>query len=212
MPVVPASWHCSMLRDTGPLPPWCGRSRSLCSRPLAGASCTSSKACTAIGGYYEDLHNWRIVADPWNGKDWTTETTPDTRTAASTLSGVSCTSRTACVAVGSRYTGRQSLSFAEAWNGKRSSVQAAPDAGLFGSLNGVSCTSPTACIAVGVRADGTNELGTLAERWNGQRWAVQVTRDPSPYISILSGISCTSANACTAVGTHTNDKYARSMT
>jgi hypothetical protein len=39
----------------------------------------------------------------------------------------------------------------------------------------------------------------LAEVWNGSAWSVQTTINPLTY-SRLSAVSCTAANACTAVG------------
>ncbi len=46
---------------------------------------------------------------------------------------------------------------------------------------------------------------TLAEHWNGRKWAVQPTPDPagSPD-SGLGGISCAAAASCTAAGSYTS--------
>jgi hypothetical protein len=42
---------------------------------------------------------------------------------------------------------------------------------------------------------------TLAETWNGKTWAIEPTPDPTrAQYSGLGGVSCTSAEACTAVG------------
>jgi hypothetical protein len=46
---------------------------------------------------------------------------------------------------------------------------------------------------------------SLAERWNGTAWSVQTTPDAKPpnillFSSTLSGVSCTTATGCTAVG------------
>jgi hypothetical protein len=44
---------------------------------------------------------------------------------------------------------------------------------------------------------------TLAERWNGRTWAVQRTPNPPDGgASLLKGVSCSSAAACTAVGAY----------
>jgi hypothetical protein len=42
-------------------------------------------------------------------------------------------------------------------------------------------------------------IKTLAERWNGHKWSIQTTPNPS-RVSPLYGVFCTSANACIAVG------------
>ena len=70
-----------------------------------------------------------------------------------------------------------------------------------GSLSGVSCTSASACTAVGDYTNTTGTRVTLAERWNGTSWTIQSTPNPTGAKgSSLSGVSCTSASACTAVG------------
>ena len=40
----------------------------------------------------------------------------------------------------------------------------------------------------------------MAERWNGKRWSVQPVAVPAAPNSFLTGVSCTSTTACTAVG------------
>jgi hypothetical protein len=106
------------------------------------------------------------------------------------LSGVSCTSATACVAVGRD--GNRPL--VESWNGMVWSIQDNPVPG--GWLSGVSCVSATACVAVG--SDG---VAALVEGWDGTDWSIQNTRVPAgARNSTLRGVSCTSKTACTAVG------------
>ena len=51
------------------------------------------------------------------------------------------------------------------------------------------------------RASGSG--ATLAERWNGSRWAVQTTPNPAAGAgvgNVLSGVSCSSSRSCMAVG------------
>src|SRR5262249_58067665 len=53
--------------------------------------------------------------------------------------------------------------------------------------------------AVGITSSSSGALTALAERWNGSRWQLQ----PTPNLSQgggLNGVSCTSASACTGVG------------
>ena len=150
---------------------------------LNGVSCTSATACTAVG-YYISGNSNRPLAERWDGSTWTIQTTPTASgTTVSRLNGVSCTSATACTAVGDDNSNQVTL--AERWNGSTWTIQATPS-GV--SLNGVSCTSATACIAVG--------SGGLAERWDGSTWTTQTT----PSGGTLNAVSCTSATACTAVG------------
>jgi hypothetical protein len=87
------------------------------------------------------------------------------------LNGVSCSSATACIAVGSTSTG----TLAERWNGMQWAVQPTPDV-AGASLSSVSCSSATACTAVGdVLSSASGNRVTLAERWNGTTWAIQPT-------------------------------------
>src|SRR5262249_59961504 len=53
--------------------------------------------------------------------------------------------------------------------------------------------------AVGITSSSSGALTALAERWNGSGWHLQ----PTPNLSQgggLNGVSCTSASACTGVG------------
>ena len=72
-----------------------------------------------------------------------------------------------------------------------------------GQLSSVSCSGSgsTTCTAVGYSINASGVQQTLAERWNGTIWATQVTPNPSGATSsMLTGVSCTAATACTAVG------------
>ena len=135
------------------------------------------------------------------------------RGAGSRLQGVSCTSATACTAVGSYYNSAgERVTLAERWNGTGWKIQSTPNptGGQHNSLQGISCTSATACTAVGNYVNSAGKLVTLAERWNGTAWTVQSTPNPSGAGgSYLKGVSCTSATACTAVGYSDQDSASR---
>src|ERR1700733_11457792 len=80
------------------------------------------------------------------------------------------------------------------WAGRSS-----PNSSLQRSeLNGVSCSSATACTADGYSKNSSGADLTLAEHWNGTKWAVQSTPTPSggPFGGGLAGVSCSSAAAC----------------
>ena len=172
---------------------------------LDGVSCTSPSACTAVGYYIITGNTFTeqgpppaTLAERWNGISWSIQPTPNPGS-GSTLTGVSCTSPSACTAVGYYFTGNTSATLAERWNGNTWSIQPTPNPGSRGSLlNGVSCTSGSACTAVGYYVTG-NTQATLAERWNGTTWSIQPTPNAGRG-SGLDGVSCTSGSACTAVG------------
>jgi hypothetical protein len=61
-----------------------------------------------------------------------------------------------------------------------------------------------ACEAIGYQASSSSS-GPLAEAWNGTAWAAQVTPLPASAVAgSLAGVSCTSADACTAAGYYFN--------
>jgi hypothetical protein len=112
---------------------------------------------------------------------------------------VSCTSDSACTAVGSVFDRRRhQLTLAARWDGKRWSQQQTPSPANGGSvLAGVSCTLGTGCMAVGsCYCSLVHE--SVAERWNGRGWSTQRIRHSAG--TVLNAVSCTSLSACTAVG------------
>lgn len=123
------------------------------------------------------------------------------------LQGVSCASVGTCFAVGDRAAGTgPELTLADRWDGTSWAIQTAPSpAGASDTyLYGVSCASASVCTAVGDYASSV-AYGTLAERWNGISWQIQSTPNPTgAQGSYLSGGSCASASACTAVGDYTD--------
>jgi hypothetical protein len=172
---------------------------------LYAVSCTSAKACTAVGDYNNKAGFVLAVVERWNGQAWRIQPIP--RPAKRTwFFGVSCPAANACTAVGYQNTGSgDARPFAESWNGTRWHNQKVPlpSKAPGGALSAVSCTSPSACTATGT--DFSVSHPTLAERWNGTRWRVQPTPSPPNYkLSFgevaLDGVSCTSATACTASG------------
>jgi hypothetical protein len=177
---------------------------------LSAVSCTSGRACTAVGSHAASLSSTGFpLAERWNGTRWQIQPTvlpPGAKSGG--LAGVSCASATACTAVGSTpgKAADTSVSLAEVWNGTRWRVQAipAPKGSTSSALFGVSCTAPNACTAVGHYSTAAGRMLALAERWNGARWAIQPVPGPLGAASEqFSGVSCSAARACTAVGDQT---------
>jgi len=70
---------------------------------LASVSCASAKtstACNAVGFSVSDSGQ-AAVAENWNGTKWSVLGVPTFANPPSSLSGVSCSSLTACISVGS---------------------------------------------------------------------------------------------------------------
>lgn len=167
-----------------------------------GVSCTSSSACTAVGSFSGKPGHEVTLAARWDGKRWSRQPTPSPAGGASLLAGVSCTSRTACIAVGSCYCSGVHKPVVERWNGRDWSMQQIPyRAGADAGLNAVSCTSSSSCTAVGSTATQGLEPDVLVQRWNGRSWSVQTAPIPVRAAGgVLFGVSCVSLTFCTVVG------------
>src|SRR5712692_2683149 len=95
---------------------------------LAGVSCTAATACEAVGGSTNRAGAGVGLAENWNGTSWSTQNTPNpTGATFSNLSGIACSTVSACIAVGSYYNGSSTLTLAEAWNGTSWAIQSTPD-------------------------------------------------------------------------------------
>jgi streptogramin lyase len=176
---------------------------------LAGVSCVSVGACTAVGSYTNSAGVVVTLAEVWNGTEWKEQSTPSPSGAkASSLAGVSCVSVGACTAVGS-YTNSAGVvvTLAEVWNGTTWSIQTSinPTGAKASSLEAVSCTSSSMCVAVGSNTNSAGVVVTLAEIWNGAEWAIQTTTNVTgATTSVLKGVSCKASSLCLAVGYSTD--------
>jgi hypothetical protein len=163
---------------------------------LWGVSCSSATACTAVGSSGNGP-----LAERWDGTSWAGQSLADP--SGVSLHDVDCPSASDCEAVGSTSQGP----VAERWNGTDWVAQRTPGLpGTLGELSGVSCSSPSACLAVGKYEIDTNSYYTdlpLAERWNGSTWTLDSPPNPPGDDNALAGVSCSSATACTAVGSQT---------
>ena len=167
---------------------------------LEAVSCPSSTDCTATGSYRNASGTLEMLAEQWNGTEWKVQVTPSPEGAVGNrlLQGVSCSSATACTAVGQYETLARAVTLAERWNGTEWKVQTTPIVGEKGeeALLGVSCFSGTECTTVGYGFPTGEEA--LADRWNGTEWKAQTT--PEVKGSHFEDVSCSSATACTGAG------------
>jgi hypothetical protein len=175
---------------------------SATSSVLSAVSCASAASCTAVGYSVDSGNRKSPLAEQWDGRSWEIQSTPGGgSTTNSVLRGVSCTSASACTAVGTSTTDVLPQGLAERWDGTTWQLQlAAAPVGASGStLAAVSCTTATACTSVGnFTAASTKAAGALAERWDGTTWSVDPT--PGSTLDFLNAVSCTSAVRCSAVG------------
>ena len=145
------------------------------------------------------------LVERWNGKKWSVEPTPNPSGATlSFLSGVSCTSATCVWRSGFTNGSDAQATSAERWNGKKWSIEQTPNpvgAAEYASSPVSPAPRPQNARPSVITRRTNNASRTLAERWNGKKWSIQKTQNPTsnPNKTLL-GVSCTSAKSCTAAG------------
>jgi hypothetical protein len=176
---------------------------------LPGVWCTGSEACTAVGHYLNSSGTEVTLAESSKGSEWSREeTVTPTGAKSSSLASVSCSAAEACTAVG-HYVNSSSVevTLAERWNGKEWVIQSTvtPTGAKSSSLASVSCSAAAACMAVGHFVNSSGVEVTLSESWNGTSWSLKEPPNPTGAKgSSLGGVSCTTSEACTAVGRYVN--------
>ncbi len=240
---------------------WNGTAWSLESTPapgdgvegfLTGVSCTSATSCEAGGDYINAGFNDATLAEHWDGVSWSVQPTPNPAGGfILQVSGISCSTPTACTIAGWTNLGALVMRFngstwgmqptpppsgppfstamlngvacptstvckavgsidgtlAESWDGSHWTLQTSPNTPgvLISEFHSVSCASASACVAVGAHDTAAGGNVALVERWDGTRWTMQPTpRVGHALTAMLSGVSCTAVNACTAVGSFDN--------
>ena len=173
-------------------------------------SCASATDCEIVGiheGYSKSIGYEEGYGMHWNGTTWSSQLITVKSQDNSWLNGVSCSSTTACTAVGSSANGHTSESLhkplAERWNGTTWTEQ--ESLVIEGSpetyFESVACPSASSCLAVGSYT-GNNPV---AMRWNGSSWELHKMVKPSGLSSLyVAGVSCSSVTSCMAVGNWTN--------
>jgi hypothetical protein len=170
---------------------------------LGSVSCVGTSFCVAVGN--SSIPGPRsTLAETWNGTGWTIAPSPNpSGVTDAELTGVSCTSTSACMAVGwSSGSSGPDEPLAEAWNGSAWSIVTVPAPVAGGTLSGISCVGPSKCFAVGEESVPAPSPLTdaLIEEWNGSVWTPSGVSG-SPYQNLsLSGVSCSGPDACLAVG------------
>jgi hypothetical protein len=158
----------------------------------------------AAGGRVDNSGNGAgTLAERWNGRKWLIVPTFKPTGQGSFLNGVSCTSASACTAVGNS---GPVTTLAERWNGTRWRVQPTPNppGGQSTFLASVSCPTSSACTAFGLNLTGSGPL-SLAEQWNGRTWRIQPTPGLVAFDIGFPDVACPTSSACFAVASYTNN-------
>jgi hypothetical protein len=216
----PAPSLCIAVGHTGPLAEqspsaaaemWNGSTWSVLSMPavpgaqsaeLSAVSCASAVSCVAVG-FTGPLYGGpnTTLAEAWDGTSWQVLSTPSPGISRNLLTGISCTSASSCIAVGSSDL-NLGTPLIERWDGQSWSVLASaiPADAQGSSLDGVSCSSAAACMAVGSYEGASTQRRVLTERWNGTGWRLLAAPDPYNEGNELASVSCPAADGCMAVG------------
>jgi hypothetical protein len=117
-------------------------------------------------------------------------------------------------AVGSYVNGSNvSQTLIEHWNGTTWTVKPSPNPGGTAhsdELFGVDATSRSNAWAVGHYSNG-NTTRTLVEHWNGTKWSVKASPNPSTTYSFLNGVNGVSGSNIWAVGIRKEGSTSRTL-
>ena len=164
---------------------------------LVSVSCASKDFCVAIGSAVQKSGlNYTLdqLVETWSAGSWQIPSGTLTETANAQLA-VSCPTTTFCLAVGGSNNGKPDT---VTLSGTTWTTASQP--GLISGLAAVSCTSTTWCLAVGSTATGSPQ--PVAASWTGS-WKKLSPKKPHPAGAggnPLTGVSCTAARSCVAVG------------
>jgi hypothetical protein len=164
---------------------------------LLGVACASPDWCVAVGSSGSAAlpgYSSTTLAENWNGVAWTVQSTPNPIGVPNdALNAVSCSSSSACTAVGAA---NESSALIERWDGLSWTLSPAPAPEPGGNgdrqLTAVSCSAISRCVAVG--------SSPSSAEWDGMTWTALPTPNPGAGNQTLTGISCGSPTACVAVG------------
>jgi hypothetical protein len=185
---------------------------------LTGVSCLSSAVCVAVGGYTDKSrhgYGWLLTR---SGTSWTPARAPLPANAEagpfSSLAGVSCPSPSACVAVGfyrdKRGAGEGLIltRSGATWTPTQAPLPASAASDPSVQLTAVSCPSPATCVAVGDYSDksGNDNAGMVLVRSGGRWTAAELPLPPKATGTELTGVSCSTAASCVAVGVYWDDR------
>lgn len=182
---------------------------------LLGVACTSSLSCTAVG---DEGENELTFAVHWNGTKWTVQATPNPAGMSTPrLAGVACHSYALCMAVGASDFGVEQATLGERWSGSKWTVVKTTDPSTAkhsnNTLVAVSCPSLSRCIAVGNDINKSNAVVTLAESWNGSKWATSpIVGSPEGAENLLTAVACASSSSCMAVGYSQSSSFTGGVT
>jgi hypothetical protein len=159
---------------------------------LGGLTVVSAKDIWAAGAQSSDQANTlQTLIERWDGKTWSVVPSPSPAPLYNSLGGMTAISATDVWAVGvvegSNFV---QSTLAEHWDGISWMVVPTPDVGSFGnSLSDVSALGGTDVWAVGSYYITPELTRTLIQRWDGKRWSVVPSPNPSKEFNQLASVT-----------------------
>jgi len=200
------AWNGKTLKAIPAAPPAGGENEQ---GAIDNVSCVSAKVCITMVAPMSG----RPVIDTWNGHAWRARRANDPGNVGQDLDTISCVSAKYCVFGGTAEpTEGSKTPVLAVWNGTTIKPMKTPTpAGTdvptdYGPpvIYRVACVSKTSCAAVGTYltdSSATTGFG-FAEVLTGKTWKESTIKWPAGIsLSMLFGLSCTSATSCIATGT-----------
>jgi hypothetical protein len=159
---------------------------------LSALDCSTAKACWAVGstvGNAAAPNGAAVIASVDGGAKWTSQSVPGT---VGFLSGISCSDRHHCTAVGQTSAGQAAI-ISTSNGGGTWTLQTAP-AGIL-DVTTVSCRSDDACLAIGSTTGGLVSLDSASP---ASGWVQQAALPAT--ISGATHLSCSDATDCWVTG------------
>jgi IPT/TIG domain len=172
---------------------------------LSSVSCTGSSFCMAVGYYSANGSSSNdALMESWDGSFWSLQLGNSPSASFNEMYGVSCTSPSFCVAVGTdEATGGAFDTLIQTWNGSVWTTVTSPSPGSSNFLWSVDCISSTFCAAAGDYYNGSTDV-PLTEMWNGTSWSLSSSPAKGSE-AWLRGVACTGAKKCEAAGAYTSN-------
>src|SRR6202021_1123414 len=106
---------------------------------LKGISCLSATSCSAVGEFTNSKGERLPLTEGWSSGSWSLQLMMAPPKQPSSLASVSCSSTTACTAVGHYTPSANPAALAERWNGTEWATQELKIAAPYSDLRGVCC-------------------------------------------------------------------------
>ena len=166
-------------------------------------TCPTATSCFGLTSAAAGAGTRRTIIDHWDGATWSVGPALSIDPPSTVLLAIACATATRCFAVGSGSGRGTVVGVIEQSNGSTWSqvLQAFNPTPPNSVLDAVSCAVPAACFGVGHYTNIAGKVATLIERPSGTTWTIVTSPNHVGVPSnVLSGIACTSASSCFAVG------------